>query len=359
MRLPWVVLTFAFAPSMVSAALFPADTKVKMLDANSFRKAMKQNMTSVVAFVAPWCGHCQRMAPEFSKAAVALTPMVPLYAVDCDDEANKRLCAEQGVQGFPTVKLFPRGGQSRAVSFDSNERTSKAFFYWASKNIPHAVRRLDTVTNINDWVEDNITKPSAILLHPGKEIPLMWKSLGNKYKDAISFAIHRDKTGKSAVKLGAEDHASKASRILVYPPGSTEFVRYDGTQKFQQVSKFFDSIVDGTADFMVPKETEAEEPTPEAQPDHNDQVPFEAAQAPSSQVEREPAPAATPAAESTLLNEPATEMERAKSKISEGAKSETTERAKGETTELPVEETPIAIEETVTTGNQSRVKDEL
>ncbi|GBE89503.1 thioredoxin-like protein [Sparassis latifolia] len=215
MRLPWVVLTLTLAPSVVSAALFPADAKVEMLDTKSFRKAMKQNVTSVVAFVAPWCGHCQRMAPEFSKAAVVLTPMVPLYAVDCDNEANKRLCAEQGVQGFPTVKLFSRGGQSRAITFDSNERTSKSFFYWASKNIPHAVKRLDAVPNIRGWVEDNIAKPRAILLNPGKEIPLMWKSLGNKYKHAVSFSIHRDKTGKSAMKLGAEDHASKASRILI------------------------------------------------------------------------------------------------------------------------------------------------
>lgn len=30
--------------------------------------------------------------------------MLPFYAVDCDKQNNKRLCAEQGVQGFPTVK---------------------------------------------------------------------------------------------------------------------------------------------------------------------------------------------------------------------------------------------------------------
>lgn len=30
--------------------------------------------------------------------------MIPFYAVDCDKQSNKRLCAEQGVQGFPTVK---------------------------------------------------------------------------------------------------------------------------------------------------------------------------------------------------------------------------------------------------------------
>lgn len=60
----------------------------------------------MVAFVAPWCGHCQKMAPEYSKAALGLHPLVPLYAVDCDAAKNKRLCADQGVKGFPTVKVF-------------------------------------------------------------------------------------------------------------------------------------------------------------------------------------------------------------------------------------------------------------
>ena len=63
------------------------------------------------------------MAPEYSKAAKNLNPMIPFYAVDCDE--NKSLCAEQvtspsfsplepysfvyflqGVEGFPTVKVW-------------------------------------------------------------------------------------------------------------------------------------------------------------------------------------------------------------------------------------------------------------
>jgi protein disulfide-isomerase A6 len=45
------------------------------------------------------------MAPEYAKTANKLHPLIPTYAVDCDDEKNKPLCAEQQVQGFPTVKV--------------------------------------------------------------------------------------------------------------------------------------------------------------------------------------------------------------------------------------------------------------
>ena len=45
------------------------------------------------------------MAPEFSKAALGVYPFITFYNVDCDDSKNKQLCSEQGVQGFPTVKV--------------------------------------------------------------------------------------------------------------------------------------------------------------------------------------------------------------------------------------------------------------
>lgn len=248
-----LALGLAAWPAIVSAAIFPSDTKVKMLDSNGFKKAMKSNMTSVVAFVAPWCGHCQRMAPEYSKAAEALQPMVPLYAVDCDQDSNKRLCSEQGVQGFPTVKLFPRGSQSKPVSYDSGQRTAESFFYWASRNIPHGVKRLDKVADVTAWANEHVAKPCAVLLNSGKEIPLMWKTLGNKYKDHITFSILQDKSGKSAVKLGVEEKPDRTSKVLVYPAGSSDFVRFDGRLKFNSLDKYLKSVADGTAEFPAMK----------------------------------------------------------------------------------------------------------
>lgn len=40
-------LTFALAPLLVLAAIFPKDTVVKMLDANSFEKTMKENVLRI------------------------------------------------------------------------------------------------------------------------------------------------------------------------------------------------------------------------------------------------------------------------------------------------------------------------
>ena len=42
------------------------------------------------------------MVPEYSKAARGLHPLVPLYAVDCDE--NRSLCAEQVRWCTPVVR---------------------------------------------------------------------------------------------------------------------------------------------------------------------------------------------------------------------------------------------------------------
>jgi protein disulfide-isomerase A6 len=52
------------------------------------------------------------------KAAASLSPLVPAYAVDCDEEKNKRMCAEQGIKGFPTIKV------GFCITFDLEEGTN-------------------------------------------------------------------------------------------------------------------------------------------------------------------------------------------------------------------------------------------
>lgn len=95
----------------------------------------------MVAFVAPWCGHCKTLGPEFSAAAASLSPLIPFYAIDCDAAANKPLCGEQGVQGFPTIKAFPRAGKGAAREY-KGERKKGALVEYAKELVPDRVKKL-------------------------------------------------------------------------------------------------------------------------------------------------------------------------------------------------------------------------
>ncbi|KAI3988049.1 hypothetical protein MKX01_011838 [Papaver californicum] len=58
----------------------------------------------IVEFFAPWCGHCKKLAPEWTKASINLKGKVKLGHIDCDSE--KSLMSRFSVQGFPTILVF-------------------------------------------------------------------------------------------------------------------------------------------------------------------------------------------------------------------------------------------------------------
>jgi thiol-disulfide isomerase/thioredoxin len=69
------------------------------------------------------CGHCKNLAPAYTKAAEHMAGIFTFAAVDCDDQQNRGLCQEFGIQGFPTLKFMkPYVGQVDATGILHVER---------------------------------------------------------------------------------------------------------------------------------------------------------------------------------------------------------------------------------------------
>lgn len=93
----------------------------------------------LVEFFAPWCGHCQKLAPQWSEAATELKGKVKLGALDAT--IHKATASRYGIQGYPTIKYFGPGKKdsSSAVDYDGG-RTADAIVNWAlqklAENVP-------------------------------------------------------------------------------------------------------------------------------------------------------------------------------------------------------------------------------
>jgi protein disulfide-isomerase len=61
-----------------------------------------------IKFYAPWCSHCQALAPAWHQMAKEMKDKLNIGEVNC--ELEKRLCKDARVNSFPTIYFF-RGGE--------------------------------------------------------------------------------------------------------------------------------------------------------------------------------------------------------------------------------------------------------
>lgn len=95
---------------------------LKSLTKSNFDSTIKSNKHVFVKFFAPWCGHCQRLAPTYKELSevYAGSPIV-IAEVNCMKES--KLCSEYIVRGYPTLTLFTNG---KKVQYNGR-RTVRAF----------------------------------------------------------------------------------------------------------------------------------------------------------------------------------------------------------------------------------------
>jgi len=89
-------------------------SSVVMLSDETFVKEIGSDKDVLVAFTAPWCGHCKSLAPTWEKLAedFASEDKVLVAKVDAEAENSKRTAKDQGVASYPTIKFFPRGSKT-------------------------------------------------------------------------------------------------------------------------------------------------------------------------------------------------------------------------------------------------------
>ena len=93
------------------------------------------NQALFVMYYATWCGHCKNTMPEFDKLMSNPPKGVKVMKIDSDDSQYKDLLKSQNVQGFPTIRLYPKGLNSNYVDYNG-ERTYGGFmnFFKSSHN---------------------------------------------------------------------------------------------------------------------------------------------------------------------------------------------------------------------------------
>ena len=83
----------------------------------------------LIAFYAPWCGHCQKLLPEWVAAATQLRGTIKMAKVDCT--AQKKLAERYQIQGYPTIKIFAPGKGDKKVEEYQGPRETAGIVQYA------------------------------------------------------------------------------------------------------------------------------------------------------------------------------------------------------------------------------------
>ncbi|KAI0783773.1 protein disulfide isomerase [Abortiporus biennis] len=107
----------------------PPPPAFKVLDVHDFDSvALNEEKDVLVAFTAPWCGHCKRLKPIYEEVAkdFASESNCVVANVDADAKNNRGLAEKYEIGSFPTIKFFPKGSNAEVEDYDG-ERTEAAF----------------------------------------------------------------------------------------------------------------------------------------------------------------------------------------------------------------------------------------
>eukprot|EP00445_Apocalathium_hangoei_P015183 CAMPEP_0203866660 /NCGR_PEP_ID=MMETSP0359-20131031/16077_1 /ASSEMBLY_ACC=CAM_ASM_000338 /TAXON_ID=268821 /ORGANISM="Scrippsiella Hangoei, Strain SHTV-5" /LENGTH=1134 /DNA_ID=CAMNT_0050784791 /DNA_START=37 /DNA_END=3441 /DNA_ORIENTATION=- len=104
-----------------------ADGKVHDLTTGTFEAEVKRHSLVFVEFYAPWCGHCKKLTPEWDELA-KLSKDVGIPIAKVDAIAEKQIAQSQGVESFPTFKLF--AGDPKVAKKYQGQRTASKMLAW-------------------------------------------------------------------------------------------------------------------------------------------------------------------------------------------------------------------------------------
>jgi len=209
------------------------ETHVVVLTAANFSSFLAATRHVLVEFYAPWCGHCQELAPDYAAAASHLAAHhsqshLALSKVDATEDTD--LAHKYDVQGFPTILFFIDG-----VPKDYNgARTKDAIVEWINKKLGPGVQNITAV----DQAE-------RILTGDDKAVLAFLDSLSGAQSDELAAASRLEDSinfyqtsSPDVAKLFHIDPEAKRPCVVLLKKEEEKLTFFDGEFKASVIADF-------------------------------------------------------------------------------------------------------------------------
>lgn len=199
---------------------------VWVLTDKNFEEALNLQPDLLVEFYAPWCGHCKKLAPEYSKAAKKLKESdPPIRIAKVDATANTKLASTYKVEGYPTLKYF--------VNKEPNEytggRTEETITSWVLKRHTPSLSKFSSLSSFESFSKSH--KVTAVLFSsPDSQAASTFESV-SKSLDSVTFALISD-------PLALSHYSVQDNSIILLKQFDDKRVDYKGRLSQSDITKF-------------------------------------------------------------------------------------------------------------------------
>lgn len=192
----------------------------------------------LVEFYAPWCGHCKTLAPEWEIAGKTFGANDPIKIAAFDATTDQTTAGKFGVQGYPTIKFFPKGSKE-PIDYEGG-RTADAIVEWVNdkvgtnKKIKKAPTSVEVLTTDNfDKIVTGPNSPAAFVEFYApwcghcKTLAPIWEDLAKVYAGDRSQIIIAKVDSTENEELGKKFDIQGFPTIKYFPAGDAEPESYE------------------------------------------------------------------------------------------------------------------------------------
>lgn len=253
MRLLLISLSVLYVCPYALALYSSGDAVAELHEANFDKLVTNSDGVAIVEFYAPWCGHCQSLAPQYKKVASNLKGLALVGAVDCNDKSNAALCGRFGIRGFPTLKLFgpdktknPYTGAVGKEPQDYNgPRTAKPIADAVTGLLTDAhIARLADTQQLQEWQDKARAagKPQVLLFTNKEGSTTLYKALSTTLRASLAFAEVQQGASSVVSRFGVTDFPTL---MVVKPEDGSQPEAYGGELKAPALHAFLSGLAGG------------------------------------------------------------------------------------------------------------------
>jgi len=205
-----------------------------------------------VKFYAPWCGHCQRLAPTWDNLAKSVEHDTSISIAKVDCTQHRALCTDFEVKGYPTLLWFKDGKKVQKYQGSRSHEDLKAFLE-SMKNTDKMPAKEEKVapaatSPVVQFVESNfkngiasgttLVKFYAPWCGHCKRLAPTWEELAAKFVTSTSVKIAKvDCTDESNRQLCVSEKVNGFPTMFLYQDGK-KVEEYDGNRSLEDLYSF-------------------------------------------------------------------------------------------------------------------------